>query len=368
MAPVAKAPAGQPRWLVSARYDVGFFILPGLISLIILFSSPRDLMESEAIPLWIWVALVVMIDVSHVYASLYRTYLDPEEFQRRRSLYLLVPGTLFLAGVSLYSVEALYFWRVLAYVAVIHFVRQQYGFLALYKYRRGERLQWEARFDKGLLYLTTAYPLIYWHTHLPRKFVWFVDGDFLSIPVRQVSLWSGYLYLVWAIAYLAKELWFGRRGRPLNPGKHLVLFTTAVNWYVGIVLFNSDFSFTVTNVVAHGVPYLALVWIYGRRKWRKWPGSWRVQTWFQPSRVGLFLGLLVGLAFLEEVLWDLIVWKEHLVLLGERLSFPSWGHEVLSLVVPLLALPQATHYVLDAFIWKLNGSNPDLKQLLFLDE
>ena len=37
----------------------------------------------------------------------------------------------------------------------------------------------------------------------------------------------------------------------------------------------------------------------------------------------------------------------------------------LSLVVPLLALPQATHYVLDAFLWRFDGSNPRLAEYLF---
>ena len=31
-----------------------------------------------------------------------------------------------------------------------------------------------------------------------------------------------------------------------------------------------------------------------------------------------------------------------------------------SLVIPLLAMPQATHYVLDAFIWKVRPKNPGL--------
>ena len=35
------------------------------------------------------------------------------------------------------------------------------------------------------------------------------------------------------------------------------------------------------------------------------------------------------------------------------------------LVVPLLTVPQATHYVLDAWIWKFDGSNPGIKALLF---
>src|SRR5262249_15847911 len=47
-------------------------------------------------------------------------------------------------------------------------------------------------------------------------------------------------------------------------GKHVVAAATAACWYVGIVATNADYAFTVTNVFVHGVPYLALVYLYAR--------------------------------------------------------------------------------------------------------
>ena len=55
---------------------------------------------------------------------------------------------------------------------------------------------------------------------------------------------------------------------------------------------------------------------------------------------------LLGLALMEEALWELAVWGEHFS--DEFLLDATW----LWLVVPLLALPQLTHYVLDGFIWR----------------
>jgi hypothetical protein len=68
----------------------------------------------------------------------------------------------------------------------------------------------------------------------------------------------------------------------------------------------------------------------------------------------LFLGLLALFAFIEEGLWDLALWKEHKTIFGTD----GWRHfefsdTLLSLIVPLLALPQITHYILDGFIWKI---------------
>jgi hypothetical protein len=302
-----------------------------------------------------------MIDVAHVYASLYRTYFDLEEFKRPKPLYVGVPAFAFLGGVMAYAVNANLFWRCLAYLAVVHFVRQQYGFLAFYKYRNRENAPWERLLDRWLLYLSTLYPLAYWHTHLPRKFVWFVEGDFFTIPLQQLSQWAGFLYVSLMIVYLLKESYLTLLGRPLNIGKNLVLLTTGLTWYTGIVTYNSDYSFTVTNVVTHGVPYVALIWIYCHRKWalaRK-PG-WLGRL-SRPSWLWAFTSLLAGIAFLEEGFWDVLVWGERAAVFGLRYSSPLIENPaLLSMLVPLLALPQSTHYVLDAFIWKMNSKNPDL--------
>lgn len=138
------------------------------------------------------------------------------------------------------------------------------------------------------------------------------------------------------------------RGEGLQAGKVLLVLATWGTWFGGIVLARDDFAFTVTNVLLHGVPYFALLWRYTRGRFAEGGyGGLRPLL-----RVGLpaFLGVLVALAFGEEWLWDKLVWHERPLLFGEGLE--ALPPDVLALVVPLLALPQATHYVLDAFIWK----------------
>ena len=75
--------------------------------------------------------------------------------------------------------------------------------------------------------------------------------------------------------------------------------------------------------------------------------------------------MLLVLAYFEETLWDVFVWQEHsAVFSGLALPF-TIPEGMLHLLVPLLTVPQATHYVLDAWIWKFDGSNPGLKNFLF---
>ncbi|MFO0669386.1 MAG: hypothetical protein U0235_07145 [Polyangiaceae bacterium] len=90
-------------------------------------------------PEWGWLAFVLVVDVAHVWATLFRTYLDREEIARRRALYVALPAGLYVAGVALHAASALAFWRVLAYLAVFRFVRQQAGWVAIYRARAGEQ-------------------------------------------------------------------------------------------------------------------------------------------------------------------------------------------------------------------------------------
>ncbi|OLE97463.1 MAG: hypothetical protein AUG75_08005 [Cyanobacteria bacterium 13_1_20CM_4_61_6] len=72
----------------------------------------------------------------------------------------------------------------------------------------------------------------------------------------------------------------------------------------------------------------------------------------------MFLATLWLLAYAEELLWDRGVWHERAWLFGA-----AWDWSSLKVfLVPLLALPQATHYVLDGFVWR-RRSNPQLSSL-----
>lgn len=67
----------------------------------------------------------------------------------------------------------------------------------------------------------------------------------------------------------------------------------------------------------------------------------------------VFFSLLGILAYLEEGLWDGLVWREHATVFSWFQVLPVVTEQpLLALLVPLLALPQMTHYVLDGFIWR----------------
>jgi hypothetical protein len=271
--------------------------------------------------------------------------------RRRPWLYSLVPVLGYLVGVALYSEGELVFWRALAYLAVFHFVRQQYGWVALYRVRAGERDRVGRWIDTLAVYMATVYPLIYWHTHLPRKFWWFLPMDFAAIPPVIESI-ARPLYLAALAAYAVNSLYRWLALGKTNPGKDIVVATTAVCWYVGIVAFNSDYAFTVTNVIIHGVPYLALIYWYSRLRLQQAGGRGPYRIFARGPAVFLFI--LWALAYIEELFWDRTVWQERDYLFGSPVDVAS----LKLFIVPLLALPQLTHYILDGFVWR-RKSNPD---------
>lgn len=349
-------------WLHSAPFDLTFLVLPPLFAALAVLFVPA--LRAPETPVWAWVVFVVGVDVAHVYASLYRVYLDPRELARRRALYLNVPFACLAAGVLLHRASPLWFWRALAYAAVFHFVRQQYGFLRLYQRAESGLSALDRRLDAAAIYAATLYPLAFWHASRDRVFAWFVDGDFLALPFALPSALA-WLYAGLLAAFLARQIAREVSGARVAWAKTGVVLATAASWYVGIVLLNSDLAFTITNVVAHGVPYFGLVWLCGRRRWSQERG-WRGLV-FKPWAWALFLLPLLALAYGEEWLWDALVWREHAGVFAYRhfgapsLTASGW----LNLAVPLLALPQATHYALDAWIWRLDGTNPDLPAELF---
>ncbi len=332
-------------WLFSPRTDLAVFFGAAMVSAAL--AAGGTTLGIDETPLWAWVLLVLCIDVAHVWSTLFRVYLDGEELRRRPRLYFAAPVACWLLGVLAY--EAGVFWRVLAYAAAWHFIRQQAGWMALYGRRAGSP-RWRVRLDAAAVYAVTLGPVVWWHAHLPRRFWWFVEGDFVGgLPAWCGTVALGVMaaaVLVWGVAWSSERHW----------GKALLLFATWLAWFGGIVVAQSDFAFTVMNVVLHGVPYVVLTWTYSRGRAADGAGYGR-WAWLLRGGWLAFASTLLVLSFFEEALWDKLVWHERGALFGG--GGLELGGVVLALVVPLLALPQATHYVLDAFVWR-GRENPRL--------
>jgi hypothetical protein len=344
----------QP-WLKDARKESLFILAPSIVPVILIFLFQDYFEQGEVSTLW-WVVLVLCIDVSHVYSTLFRFYWDPKLFDTHRKTLVIIPVAAFVCGFVFHLIDPMLFWRILAYVAVFHFIRQQYGFMRIYS--RKEKSEKLSRYiDTAAIYSATLYPVLYWHLHLTDSLSWFVKGDFIPITNPGIDILLSTIYILMMSAYVIKEIISSFRQKQINIPKNLIVAGTYASWYVGIIAFQGDLIFTLLNVVSHGIPYMALVWLYGEKK----PAPRFSFNW---KGVLIFVAVLLMLAYVEEGVWDLVVWNDHPEV------FPSMfgtalveSPVILSIVVALLVLPQITHYVIDGFIWKLSKETAPKNEL-----
>ncbi len=343
----------QP-WIRNYLYDAAFILCPPFIALLIVWLMPARFKYSDAMPLVGWCILILFVDVAHVYSTLYNTYFDKGRFARRKTLFIVTPVVCYLVGAALCLSGWLIFWRALAYLAVFHFIRQQYGFMRLYM-RNDAQQKWFIFIDTLAIYAATVYPIIYWHCTPSRNFNWFINKDFIIEEAQNVKVAAFYIYLAILLVYVIKEMIVSIANQLVNLPKNLIILGTFISWYFGIVYFNGDMAFTLLNTVSHGIPYMALVWI-GLKK-QTGPGKINnAKKWSLAAKwygLAIFLGSLFLFAYIEEGFWDGFVWRDHAGVFSFFNHLPQVNDNVLlALLVPLLSLPQSTHYVLDGFIWR----------------
>ncbi len=376
------AALGQQAWLSSAGWDCLWIISPAFVSTAFVILSRQQMEASQNIPLWVWVCFVLLVDVAHVYATLFRTYFSPQAFEKNKTLLLAMPAIAWIGGSLLYSLDGIYFWRALAYLAVFHFIRQQFGFVVLYSRNDPKLMKQFKWLDSSAVYMATIYPILFWHSNMPRNFSWFVAGDFIEtmpelftgITFTEIAFTA---YLIVMASYIVKELILLKKTAFFNIPRNLLIAGTALSWWTGIIAFNSDMAFTITNVVSHGIPYMALVWLYhhertseadktaksqereiGENKTRgeqqTGKKNWSNISHALLSNVLFFFAFLALLAYLEEGLWDGLIWREHLSIFAWFSALPTINDPaILALLIPFLALPQSTHYLLDGYIWRV---------------
>ena len=344
--------------LVSPGFDFGWFVLPGLLAAAAGLYLGLTTSQASGDSLGLWIVGVLLVDVAHVYSSLYRTYLDPQARRLHRKRLIWVPILCAWFGFLLHLDSPRLFWGVLAYIAIFHFIKQHVGFAALFV-RAGREEAVDRRLVKWAIWAGTLMPVIHWHANLPTNFTWFVEGDLVAGLPTQVGSIAVWLQVPVLVVFLGRRLWLWRAGRANWMVPALVL-VPALNWNLGIVWFDDDRIFTITNVFLHGVPYLALIWVAGGRE-RVSNGleRWRAGRGVVPVLIAYY-GLLVGLAFAEEGLWDQLVWHDHPQLFGDLGIELAPDGIAAALVAALLTVPQATHYLLDRWIWRVGPDNPRL--------
>lgn len=337
----------QP-WIHKPLTDSVFLLSPPFAILAVVFFCQGWLQDlEERYSFYTWLFFVVFIDVAHVYATLFKTYLVPAAFREKKKLLIALPIICFVIGMGLFMMGSKVFWVTLAYVAVFHFIRQQYGFMRLYA-RKEPKTRFNVITDNMAIYAATVYPMVYWFMSPPRQFTWFMRDEFFTYRNDMLLAVFGYIYYAILGIYVVKTAYSLLCTGYFNIPKNAIIAGTAASWYFGIVYFNNDLIFTMLNIVSHGIPYMGLVYLREIKQAGQ-PSQGVLQYVATHKGIFIYVGILLALAFSEEYLWEILVWNEQFTL-GSGTFFETWHF----LLVPLLVVPQFTHYVLDGFIWKSN--------------
>lgn len=316
-------------------------------------------------PLWAYVLFVVSFDVAHVWSTGWLTWFDREAFARRRRLLTWAPPAAFALSFCLHLASPVVFWTLLAWVAITHFAKQQVGFIALYRARRGERDPVDRRLDRLALYTGAFGPVALWHADPTEIFDWFDAGEqfVVRLPPSIAPAIHGLMVAV-ALVWLGRQVVRARAGRAINPAVVVWMIAAWFTWWMGTRVASNFFVAAAFLNLFHGIPYVALVWLRVRANPAVWSrNDGLVGRLSRPGGALVFYGVVLTLAVAEELLWDAMVWHDFAPDAVTR-WFADPSAWLAAAFVAALSLPQVVHYGLDAVLWRRAPGNADLGHLV----
>jgi len=340
--------------------------------------------------IWSWAFL---LDSPHVWATLARTYFDPDEWQvRRRELlkswgwfffgpaFILLP---YLIGAALapfgktlapfwLGFGALLFFVFFRLWAYYHVVRQHWGFFMLYK-RRNQDLDdtRENQIDKWFFNLSLYLPLAMFMTSP----FYDVTPGFPSLGLRMNLFGSfslgGFLYpITWGLflltlmGYISWQFRRWQNGAPLNGAKLLLMLSIIPLHFVAFAHPLLVVFVVPLVTVGHNLQYHRIVWSYGKNKYgqEQRPKFEIAQKIFSRLSIYLFTGLLFTFALYQGP-WIEFLRQTFGLQLNESLlnsiammagiadpAKLNLGEKLFAAMISGWAMQ---HYYLDAKIWRV---------------
>ncbi len=340
--PDLPAPA-SPRWLVSPRYDLTFFVFSAALTFVFygLYRVAHNwgfFLRGDSI-LITYFLFTALFDHPHIFQTFSRTHYDREEYEKRRRLYTWGLGA-FIAfgfGVTALGYEA----ELIVFAAVFgtwHIIRQHWGFMKAYKVINHDLEPVDNWLDGLTFYVGMFACLFNDYSDIRGPIVIYQDlrAHFPSLPGHSGELlWS--IFLVLLVLLGARQTWRAMEGKPINLPKLLLMGAALSTHY--FVFFATATPFLVAEAletVYHDVQYQGWIAHYQRRRFPEVKGM--VLRWFG---IAMLYGLAVGVI--------------------EVFGLLNRG-SAMYLFVPFTMLV-IFHYYVDGLIWRFR-EYPELRALL----
>lgn len=417
-------------WIADRRTDLTWYVgsaLAGWFYVALILLLGRGLADPLNDPLWtvslfgseLPITLTVLVfwswafllDGPHLWATLGRTLLDPDEWQVRRreirrsfwvfalgpvavlSPYLLAAGA-GLVGLSFpmgsLAIGYYVFFTFFKLWAYYHVVRQHWGFFRLYKSKADDfDPRWE-RLDTWFFNLMLYLPLLLFFTApfylqtpgfypdlgLQRS----LAGGLTLAGIFRPLFWSLY---VAALGAYALSLWKRRsEGETINGAKLAFLLSIVPLHLIVYAASPLLAAFVIPIVtVGHNIQYHRIIWDYARKKYyadgkktaQRYPWARRAfSSWLTYGVIGIVFTFACyrgpWIIWLRKALGGLI--DDSIV--NASLSAAGFGGASYSGVGESVAFAfiigwALQHYYLDSKIWRVS-SDPEVRRLLGVEK
>lgn len=322
------------QWIVSAKWDLCFF--SGSVLLTYLYYAvyklflflPEEHFLHRYAALIATLAFYALFDHPHIFQTFSRTHADTSEFQRRPFMYTYGLMILIFSGflIKYFHVEDT-FEIFLNVYGIWHILRQNSGFLKLYKKKAEEISRIDVYFDNGLLYGTVLIFLairVFDHSRTPLDWMPYWEADLR--PFYGILVLGLILYTLRQL-YLIKE-------KKLSYPKIIFLTAIVSTYYFVYVVSDPPFGLLIAlETIYHDVQYQGWILNYQMHRFEK--NIWK--TWLARS---LIYGLVFGTLLTLSLRYDGIQW----------------------FLIPFLMMV-LFHYFIDGRIWRFS-KNKELKAVV----
>jgi hypothetical protein len=274
-----------------------------------------------------------LADGSHVFSTLFVTYFDKDMRKAIRPWLLGIPVFFVVMNFILHYTGNIWpFFVMLAWLSMIHFIRQEYGWMKIATRFDPDAPAWLTKIDLFSSYGMTILPMLAF-TRPSQAGSWFTKGDITGTP-EIVGEWALHLCLPVAALFFVTNAWHAWKTRTLNLSKYLVFLNTFFGWYMAKIYVATPYIGVWLVVFHHGIPYFFLVFknerVTRNVNWLHRLGAYKY----------LLLYLFCVLLFLSGLYSEYYLKIFNMTPLMQTVVF-AFG-----------MTPQIIHFLIDGFVWK----------------
>ncbi len=352
----------QSNWIVSKRYDLFYFIGSVLASFLILgfhilLAYGFDIEIERNTGIITFTVFSGLFDMPHILQMFSRSHVDQEEHKRHRHriVYGLILFVL-IGELSVFLGYEIIVFNIGLVLGVWHILKQNIGFLKIYKGLNGDRAGFDRFLDEGIYYAVCAAGIL-------GDIDFFEDGggawSSLGLADGRAVLGGGafVIFCLFCVVFISRQLWLIKRKVALNLQKLLFMGATIPIYILLLLEFESvGFAVPLTIFIAvetiyHDVQYQGWIQLYQKRRFPQDPEM--PKRWFKRT---LYIGLLLALVpIIFRYLKMYGGWSLESLMSIEKKYLIYFSMPVYMLIV--------YHYYIEGVIWRFRES-PELKGIL----